>query len=146
MAIDSEPRASPQFLSFVTAEEEARLFARATRAAFEPDAVILEEGDVKHAIFLIREGVVRVELDHPEFNIEVARLKRGELFGEMSFLEGMTVSANVIADDHVEVDIVDADVIAELTAKDHGFCGRVYQSLAQILARRLRETTLRGFG
>ena len=86
--------------------------------------------------------MVRVELEHPEFNIEITRLNPGEIFGEMSFLEGFTVIAN----DDVELYVVNAQVIDDLIERDNGFFGRFYQSLAQILCTRLRDTTLRGFG
>lgn len=136
----------PEFLNFINEQEEQLIRERAERATYEPEALILAEGDERNAIFLIREGVVRVELEHPEFNIEITRLSSGEIFGEMSFLEGMVVSANVIAHGPVALDIVDKTVIDELSDRDAGFYGRFYQSLAEILSLRLRETTLRGFG
>ena len=89
---------------------------------------------------------MRIELEHPEFNIEITRLSAGEIFGEMSFLEGFNATATVIANEDVDIDIVQAQAIDELIEKDSGFFGRIYKSLAQILSTRLRDTTLRGFG
>ena len=64
----------------------------------------------------------------------------------MSLLEGLPVSANVIADDRVEVDVCDAAHIADIFANDRELEGRFFKSLAYILSVRLRNTTLRGFG
>jgi len=94
--------------------------------------------------FFIRDGNVRIELEHPEFNNEIAKLGKGELFGEMSLLEGLPVSANVIADDRVEVDVCDAAHIADIFANDRELEGRFFKSLAYILSVRLRDTTLTG--
>lgn len=135
-----------RFLEFINEQEELLLRERSVHENYEPEDVIVREGEERHALFLIREGVVRIELEHPEFNIEIARLEAGEIFGEMSFLEGFSASANVIAHESVKLDVVNSLVVEELIGFDNGFFGRFYQSLAQILCTRLRDTTLRGFG
>lgn len=135
-----------RFFDFVNEQEETLLRRRSQQCTFKSGEVILSEGEEHHALFLIRKGVVRIELAHPEFNIEITRLSAGEIFGEMSFLEGFSATANIIANEDVEIDIVHAQIIDELMESDNGFFGRFYQSLAQILCTRLRDTTLRGFG
>ena len=134
------------YLHYLSASQEDALLKQAVRQSFEPGAAILTEGEQRHALFFIRDGNVRIELEHPEFNIEIAKLGKGELFGEMSLLEGLPVSANVIADDRVEVDVCDAAHIADIFANDRELEGRFFKSLAYILSVRLRDTTLRGFG
>ena len=111
---------------------------------FAPGALILTESE-RHALFLIRAGHVRVELDYPEFNIEIAKLGEGDLFGEMSLLEGLTVSANVIADSEVEVDVCETDQVVDMFDKDREFEEHFFKSLAYILSMRLRDTSLRAF-
>jgi CRP-like cAMP-binding protein len=133
------------YLHYLSASQEDALLKQAVRQSFEPSAAILTEGEQRHALFFIRDGNVRIELEHPEFNIEIAKLGKGELFGEMSLLEGLPVSANVIADDRVEVDVCDAAHIADIFANDRELEGRFFKSLAYILSVRLRDTTLRGF-
>ena len=135
-----------KFLEHINEQEEKLLHERSQQESYNRGDVILTEGEERRALFLIRKGVVRVELEHPEFNIEITRLNPGEIFGEMSFLKGFTVTANVIANEVVELDVVNAQVIDELIEQESGFFGRFYQSLAQILCTRLRDTTLRGFG
>ena len=90
-----------KFLDHINEREEKWLREQAAQESYAPGDVILSEGEERHALFLIRSGVVRVELEHPEFNIEIARLNAGEIFGEMSFLQGFSVTANVIANDKV---------------------------------------------
>ena len=115
------------------------------RQTFAPGALILTESEQRHALFVIRAGHVRVELDYPEFNIEIAKLGEGDLFGEMSLLEGLTVSANVIADSEMDVDVCETEQVVDMFDKDRAFEGRFFKSLAYILSMRLRDTSLRAF-
>ena len=134
-----------KFLNHINKQEEKWLRKQATQESYGPGDVIFSECEERHALFLIRSGVVRVEPAHSEFNIEIARLNVGKIFGEMNFLQGFNVTASVVANDKVELDVVNADVIDELIAKDEGIFGRFYQSLAYIFCTRLRDITLRGF-
>ena len=134
------------YLHYLNDAQEQALLEHATRTSFEPGATILSEGEQRHALYLIRDGQVRVELEHPEFNIEITKLSEGDIFGEMSLLEDLTVSANVIADSRVDVDICDASALSSLFNSDSELEGRFFKSLAYILSIRLRDTTLRGFG
>src|SRR5262249_9450853 len=87
-------------------------------------------------------GYVRVERkDGREQGVAVARLGPGQVFGEMSFLEEAGASASVIADDVVEVDVVEGGHVQSLLTSDPGFSARFYHSLAGSMAHRLRRTT-----
>jgi len=121
----------------------AKLLAVVRTQSFGPDEVILAQGERRRALFFVRRGAVRVERQHMQFVVEVSRLETGEVFGEMSFVEDFGASASVVADGCVEVDIVDEAVVGQLIRDDTGFEGRFYHSLAEILSRRLRETTIR---
>lgn len=131
------------FLEFLTDSQRAELFARAERRRYHKDEVVLAEGERRRALFFVRAGVVRIERSHMGFNIEVSCLEAGELFGEMSFVEDFGASASVIADGPVEIDIIDEAHVRDLMEGDADFRARFYQSLALILSRRLRETTVR---
>ena len=61
--------------------------------------MILSEGAQRQAIFLIKDGVVRVERGHMGFNVEVSRLHPGEIFGEMGMIDDRPRSATVTATD-----------------------------------------------
>jgi len=74
------------YLHYLSASQGDALLKQAVRHSFEPGAAILTEGEQRHALFFIRDGNVRIELEHPEFNIEIAKLGKGELFGKMSLL------------------------------------------------------------
>jgi CRP/FNR family transcriptional regulator, cyclic AMP receptor protein len=62
--------------------------------------VIFRQGDAGHQMFVISEGRVRLTLGAGGFETEVAVLKKGEFFGELSLLNGAprTATAEAIED------------------------------------------------
>lgn len=132
------------FFRFVEEPLRSELLDGARREQFAAEQVILAEGQQRRAIFLIRKGVVRIERGHMGFSVEVSRFGAGEIFGEMSFVEDFGASASVVAAEPTEIAIIDEAHVAELRVRDPEFYGQFYQSLAEILSRRLRETTVRG--
>ncbi|MBT3658326.1 MAG: cyclic nucleotide-binding domain-containing protein [Rhodospirillaceae bacterium] len=99
-------------------------------------------------IYVIVKGEVRVELDFEGANdcgapVELARLRRGDIFGEVSFVDNEPTSASVIAGTDAEILVIDVDVIQSLLLGDPTFGRRFFHSIAITLARRLRETNPR---
>jgi extracellular factor (EF) 3-hydroxypalmitic acid methyl ester biosynthesis protein len=117
------------------------LLARARRVSGRRGHVFLAEGAQQRNLFLIRKGYVRVERASQGQGIAVARLGPGQVFGEMSFLEETGASASVIAEEDVDVDVVEGAYVQSLLASDPGFSARFFQSLAVGMAHRLRRTT-----
>ena len=131
-----------EFLEFLTDEDRQLLSKTAEQRDCAPGEVILAEGERRDALFVILKGSARVERAHMEFSLEIARLGEGELFGDMGFIEGAPASATIVADGPTRVEVIDVAHVQSLIARDPGFHGRFYQSLAKILSRRLRETTV----
>ena len=125
---------------YLTDEEERALLEKGGVSRFSPGAPIVREGDHHNALYVLREGHVRVEKNSAGFPLELARLGPGEIFGEMSFIDGSPASADIIANDPVEAYVVDGQILDPLLRKYPSIYGRLFRSLAAILARRLRET------
>ncbi len=70
---------------------------------FEPGDVIIREGDVGSAMYLIMQGTVRVETTGARGSVQLAELGRGACLGEVSVLTGGARTANVAAVDAVQV-------------------------------------------
>ncbi len=66
----------------------------ADEVSFEPDAVLMRQGQAGREFFLIADGSVRVERDGQV----VAHLGYGDFVGEMSLLDGQVRSATVVAE------------------------------------------------
>lgn len=70
---------------------------------FKTEEVVVREGDAGNSMFLIMTGAVRV-ITGPEMTpVELAQLKRGAFFGEVSLLTGQPRTATVVAINDVEL-------------------------------------------
>lgn len=108
---------------------------------YAPNSLIVEQGSDSPGICLVAEGYVRVVLKNDDSpNRMLARLSAGEIFGEMSFIEEVPTSAQVIAETGVEIVKFDKDHLRRLLASDHAFAARFYKSIALSFSTRLRKT------
>ena len=127
-------------LGKLTAADWDTLMARAETRQYRYDDVILAQGFVGAALYVIADGEVRIERANAGRSAQLARLGPGSVFGEMSLLDEAGASASVIADGKVEVICLDGADLGALVRADSGFAARFYQSLATTLSRRLRAT------
>ncbi len=128
-------------LEHLTDADWALLRDRARRRTFSRGETILRQDDAHLALFVIHRGFARVERNEQGSGIAISSLGPGEIFGEMSFLEGTGASASVVADDAVEVDMIDGSAVQSLLVSDPGLSARFYRSLALSLSSRLRRAS-----
>lgn len=127
-------------LKYITTEDYNVLLEKAQVATYRKHEVILKEGRLSEAIYLLRKGVVRVERSASGRDVAIAFLEPGEIFGEISFLQGVPTTAAVIAQEDVEVSVLNEQNLYGLLASIPGLADRFYQSLAYNLSSRLRQT------
>lgn len=130
-----------RFLPYLKAEEERKLTQAAPQRRYAADELILEQGTVLKALFLIEAGAVRVERHDEGVMARLATLLPGECFGEMSFVDGNPTSARIVADEATVIRMITAEAIAAIEKTDPTFTGRLYHSIAAILSERLRLTS-----
>jgi CRP-like cAMP-binding protein/Fe-S-cluster-containing dehydrogenase component/ferredoxin len=70
---------------------------------YSPGQVIVRQGDVTDAFYLVRLGFVKVSQHHPSGDVVLSYLGRGSYFGEMGLLGGTVRTATCTAMDHVDV-------------------------------------------
>ena len=134
-----------RFLPFLDPAEERALLAAAPVRSFARDQLVFEQNVSLRAIFLIDDGSVRVERHDRGAMVPLAVLGPGEFFGEMSFVDGTPTSARVVADEPTRLRVIDTATVDNLTKADPGFAGRLYRSIAAILAERLRLASMRTY-
>jgi CRP/FNR family cyclic AMP-dependent transcriptional regulator len=76
----------------VTGDDLAAIAERSIEVDFPADHVIARQGEIGTGFFVVVEGVVRVVRDGQE----LARLGRGEFFGELSVIDGLPRVAQVV--------------------------------------------------
>ena len=129
-----------EILNKLIVQDWGVFFRLGEHISFEHDEVILQQDHNCDAMYFISDGEVRIERDNYGTRVELARLSSGSIFGEMSFLDGASVSADVIADGNVSVFRVDYLKLREKMKFEPEFGQRLYNSLAVTLSRRLRAT------
>lgn len=107
---------------------------------------ILREGENFDSIYQIGNGIVRVEKRMEDGRVEIlGTMGTSEMFGEVSFLEGVGATADIIADqNNVDIYIISKDYIEGLF-KEHkktGIEGKFYKFLSLVLSRRIRQKEL----
>ncbi len=131
-----------RFLPFLEPAEESAVLGTAPIKSFDPGQLVLDQNVQLKAIFLIEKGAVRVERREADQTVPLALLEAGEFFGEMSYIDGAPTSARIIADAPTTLRVIDEATVNGLIEKDPGFAGRLYRSIAAILAERLRLTSM----
>jgi small-conductance mechanosensitive channel len=125
--------AEVDFLRPIGAEGIARLAGLARTAIFGRDEVVLRQGERGESFFLIMAGEVSVRANG--VTSEIARLRRGDFFGEMSLLNGEPRSATVVAATDAKLLCLGRDGFADLLAANE----QLARAVAEVLARRSAE-------
>ena len=128
-------------LKYLTTEDYNVLLQKAAVSIYQPNEVILQEGRLSEEIYLVQKGIVRVERAASGRDVAISFLEPGEIFGEMSFLEKVPTNAAIIAQENVEICILDKQDFYSLLTSVPGLSDRFYQSLAHNLSGRLRQTS-----
>ncbi len=107
---------------------------------FDEGQVIVDFDDQTNAVYFLLTGDVRILLRTPggkEFIL--ADMRAGEIFGELSAVDGRLRSANVTALTHALVCLIEGPVFREMLASSPSLSNR----LMQLLTRRIRDLNAR---
>jgi CRP-like cAMP-binding protein len=108
-----------------------------------PASVVIHEGKAINSIFLVIDGSFQVTVGEKE----VAKLKPGEIVGEMSFVDSRPTSATVKALERSLVLSIPRQKLSERLGEEVAFAARFYRAMAVFLADRLRSSVAQlGYG
>lgn len=134
---DDEERAYKLKFSDLKPYEVRTIFKYATRSSIAAGQVLLKDGDSNEKLILIIDGHCRV-LKHEN---EVAVLGPGQFVGELSFVSGHEVSADVIASQDTRLMAWDKQSLAPLFRRQ-GLYESYFNSLCSLdVASKLRAMT-----
>jgi CRP-like cAMP-binding protein len=107
----------PDLFAGLDRESLERATARVATLAFEPGQVIIREGDTADRFYMLADGEVEVLLgaDGPASRV-VARLGRGDYFGEIGLLQNVARTATVRAVSPVTALALDRETFLEIVA------------------------------
>jgi histidine ammonia-lyase len=104
-----------------------------------PGTVLLREGEPADALYVVLRGRVSVS-SRSSGDREIASVGRGEVLGEISFLDNRMPTATVHALDDVTVFVLSREQLSAKLVRDTGFAARFYRALAVFLSDRMRKS------
>ena len=126
-------------LQFFGKEDLKKILRFSKLKRYKPGEVIIEEGSIDKWVYFLISGKANVIKHGEEINVFQ---RTGDIFGEMCIIDGGPRSASVSAVEDVVCLATDVSFVDNLVADDQiAFCAIFYQIVAEVLARRLRETS-----
>jgi CRP-like cAMP-binding protein len=122
-------------LTYLTPNDWALIADKAARLQFKAGEFIVRKGKRTHGVYMILNGTASVRL--PQGGAPI--IAPGEVCGEISFIDELPATADVIAKELVEVFYLDRPTVQGLFELFPHLGSRFYRSLASSLSRRLRE-------
>lgn len=122
-------------LTYLTPNDWALIADKAARLQFKAGDFIVRKGKRTHGVYMLLKGTAAVQL--PQGSAPV--IGPGEICGEISFIDELPATADVIAKEAVEVFYLDRPTVQGLFELFPHLGSRFYRSLASSLSRRLRE-------
>jgi len=127
------------FLACLSENELAELRKDVVEKHFKKNQIILHEEDTLNYLYFVYSGKVKVIQLSPEGQERIVAIrKRGEFFGEMAILDGMTAPATVVAMEETSVGFISAKDF-ESNLLDNK---KVLMEIVSLLCSRLREAWL----
>jgi len=123
-------------LVYLTPNDWALVADKAIRRQFKAGESIVQQGKRTHGVFLLVKGTAVVQIPG---KAAALAMNPGEACGEISFLDEMPATANVVAKEDVEAYYLDRPTLQQMFELFPHLGSRFYHSLAAILSRRLRE-------
>lgn len=99
---------------------------------FNAGDIVFKEGDTGDTMYVVLDGVVRIEVH----GNPVSKLHAAEIFGEMALVDNSPRSATVIADTDCSLAEIDQKRFEEMIRETPYF----YKHLLHLLADRLRKS------
>lgn len=127
-------------------EALGRVLDLAEPLRFAEGAVIVEEDQKGKRCYLLTAGRVDIEVRPPfpgRAPQKIATLKAGDVFGELSLVDGFLHSASARAAEDVEALGFDNARLEALLAADPATGYRVMRNIANVLAGRIRSTNMK---
>ncbi|AUT00067.1 cyclic nucleotide-binding protein [Nostoc sp. CENA543] len=126
------------------------MIAQGIRKQVSPGTILIEEGKPVEALYILLNGKLGIFVSTPRNGLtqkEIAKSVKGEILGEMSFVEMTNASATVKAAESSVLLALPQQILAEKLKQDTGFTARFYRAIAVVLTDRIRDRLFRrGFG
>jgi len=122
-------------LVYLTPNDWALITDKAARRQFKAGELIVQQGKRTHGVYLLLKGTASVQIPTQGATLGISA---GEACGEISFLDELPATVDVVAKEEVEAYYMDRPTLQSMFELFPHLGSRFYHSLAAILSRRLR--------
>jgi CRP/FNR family transcriptional regulator, cyclic AMP receptor protein len=122
-------------LTYLTANDWALIADKAARLQFKAGEFVVRKGKRTHGVYMLLKGTAAVQL--PQGGAPI--IGPGEVCGEISFIDELPATVDVVAKEAVEAFYLDRPTVQGLFELFPHLGSRFYRSMASSLSRRLRE-------
>jgi CRP-like cAMP-binding protein len=120
----------------LTFDETRALFSIAKAQRFAKGAAVIEEDSLGTALYIVKSGACRVVRRGTDLGVRGV----GEVLGEMSLVDDVLTSADVVAAEDSELLVIPRSAFDALMATDGALALKVYKAFCRTLSERLRRT------
>jgi CRP-like cAMP-binding protein len=126
-------------------EETRRLSEILQVERFPRGHIVIEQDSLGEALYIVRKGEVAIYRRNARGERDLLnRLPAGEIFGEMSLIDDLLVSADVeVTSEEVEVVKIPRGRFESLLRGDEGLSLKIYRGFCHTLSERLRRLNQR---
>jgi CRP-like cAMP-binding protein len=125
-------------LGYFSDEDIAWMTEVGKKVTIQSNEFLIQTNIELKSIFFVLSGKFQVESSD---GIEVAKVKSGEILGEMSFIEEEMPVANVRAIETSVIIVLDHEFMNDRFEENRGFEARFYKAISLFLSSRLRSTS-----
>ena len=123
-------------LVYLTANDWALICDKAVRRSFKAGEYLVQRDRPSHGVLVLLSGTAAVQIPSQGKPREIGP---GEVCGEISFLDDLPATADVVANSAAEALFLDRATLGSLFELFPHLGSRFFHSLAAILSRRLRD-------
>jgi len=138
---DLEKLSTIHLLSLLSQDELAQFAQACDSAQARPEQVFFSEGDPGDTLFMLASGRVQILKRIMEGHDELLPIVfSGDIFGEMTFLDGTPRSSSAMALDPCELYTITRTRFDKLMQDKPEMAHKIFQQISCVLAGRLRTT------
>ncbi len=124
----------------LNAEELNELIRGISTVDLGPGQRLFAAGELGDAAFVIQSGELEIRIPHGPRNLKIARLKPGELLGELSLIDGAPRNASVWSLEMSRLYRIDKREFDFLRRNRRPVAYKLLRSISRTVSLRIRET------
>lgn len=132
-----------EFTQGLTEAQIASLVPAASEVTFEENEIVLEDGQLSRALYLLVEGSVAVELRAPRYILAVQAVETGGAFGWSALLDRQDTMFRVRAREHTRALRLEGAALKALCREDPVLGVELLHRTLALVAGRVKATEIR---